>query len=273
MSTAERKPKRITAAYLRSQKGARKLVCLTAYDYPTAALLDEAGVDLLLVGDSVGTVIAGEPDTLRVTLEQAILHTRYVAAATRRALVVADLPFLSYELSPEQARESAGRCVKEGGAAAVKLEGGVAVREQIRAIVEMNVPVVGHVGLTPQAVHRFGGMKVQGRDEETRARILADADAVVEAGAFALVIEGVPASLGTEITDRVPIPTIGIGAGVNCDGQILVTHDLLGLTRGRVPSFVKRYRDLGDEVVRAVEDYAREVAEGSFPGEEHSYGD
>jgi len=247
------------------------MVCLTAYDFPTAALLDEAGVDLILVGDSLGTVIAGGIDTLSVTLEQTILHTRYVAAGAKRALVVADMPFLTYEVSVEDARRNAGRCIKEGGAQAVKLEGGVAVRDRIEAIVRMNVPVLGHVGLTPQSIHRFGGLKVQGRDEATRKRVIEDAVAVAEAGAFAVVIEGVPSSLGREITETVEIPTIGIGAGSSCDGQILVTHDLLGLTRGHVPTFVKRYRDLAGETLAAVREFADEVKERSFPDQDHEY--
>jgi 3-methyl-2-oxobutanoate hydroxymethyltransferase len=265
------KRRKVTAASLRERKGREPIVALTAYDFPTAVYLDSAGVDLLLVGDTLGCVVAGQPNTLGVTLEQTILHTRYVAAGVKHALVVADLPFLSYEISPAQAQESAGRCVKEAGAEAVKLEGGVRMQEQIEAILRTGVPVVAHVGLTPQAVHRFGGMRVQGRDEVTRAAILRDAMAVAEAGAFCVVVEGVPRSLGKEITAQVPIPTIGIGAGPDCDGQILVTHDMVGLHRGHTPSFVKRYRELGRELQQAAEEFAREVRQGQFPGEEFGY--
>jgi 3-methyl-2-oxobutanoate hydroxymethyltransferase len=218
-------------------------------------------------------VVAGERTTLGVTLEQTILHTRYVSRGARYSLVVADLPFLTYQISVEEAVRSAGRCIQEGRAAAVKLEGGVRVRPQIEAIVGMGVPVLAHVGLTPQSVHRFGGMRVQGRDEAAREAILQDANSVAEAGAFAVVVEGVPRSLGRQITERVPIPTIGIGAGPDCDGQILVTHDMVGLGKGKVPSFVKRYRELGEELRAAAAEYGQDVRDGTYPGEQYGYDD
>jgi 3-methyl-2-oxobutanoate hydroxymethyltransferase len=247
-------------------KGTR-LTMLTAYDYTLARLLDRAGVDGLLVGDSLGMVVQGHEHSLGVTLDEVIYHCRMVARAVRRSLLVADLPFMSFQVSPQQALENAGRLVKEGSAHAVKLEGGVRSATAIAAITGADIPVMGHIGLTPQSIRRFGGFRVQ-RDAD---KLLEDARASEEAGAFALVLECVPADLATAITAAVRIPTIGIGAGSGCDGQILVTHDMLGLFEDLRPRFVKQFADLGQAVREAVQAYCREVREGMFPGAEHSF--
>jgi 3-methyl-2-oxobutanoate hydroxymethyltransferase len=247
------------------------ITCLTAYDYSFARILDEAGVDILLVGDSLGSVIQGQPNTLPVTMDEMIYHTKLVARGRKRALLVGDMPFLSYQISKEEAKKNAGRFVHEAGAEAVKLEGGVAVREAIAAIVEMVVPVMGHVGLTPQSYHRFGGYKIQGKDPKQREYVLRDALAAEEAGAFAIVLEGIPAELARQITEKLTIPTIGIGAGVHCDGQVLVLHDMLGLFNDFTPKFVKRYANLRDEVTGAVQSFIGEVRHQKFPGKEHSF--
>ncbi len=244
-----------------------KLTMLTAYDYTLARLLDAAGVDGVLVGDSLGMVVQGQADCLAVTLDEMVYHTRLVVRGARRALVVADMPFLSFQVSPQQALENAGRLMKEGGAHAVKMEGGVRSAAAVAAVAAADIPVMGHVGLTPQSVRRLGGFRVQ-RDE---AKVIEDALAVQEAGAFALVLECVPEALARKVTEAVRIPTIGIGAGAGCDGQILVAHDMLGLFDGVRPRFVKQYADLGREVVRAAEAYCREVREGAFPAEEHGF--
>jgi 3-methyl-2-oxobutanoate hydroxymethyltransferase len=244
-----------------------RLTMLTAYDYTMARLLDTGGVDGLLVGDSLGMVVQGQPDCLGVTLDEVVYHTRLVARGVRRGLLVADMPFMSYQVSPQQAVENAGRLVKEGGAHAVKLEGGVRSGAAIAAVVAAEIPVMGHVGLTPQSVRRLGGFRVQ-RDE---AKLLEDALAVEQAGAFAVVLECVPVELAQKITAALKVPTVGIGAGAGCDGQILVTHDMLGLFEELRPRFVKQYADLGRDVVRAVEAYCREVRDGSFPAAEHGF--
>lgn len=248
-----------------------KITVLTAYDYPFARLLDGAGIDMLLVGDTVGAVVNGHDTTLPVTVDEMIYHLRAVVRGSASALVVGDLPFLSYQVDLRDARLNAGRLVKEGGAQAVKLEGGVNVAETIRAIAGMDIPVVGHIGLTPQSIHRMGGYKVQGRREEQARQLLADARAVEEAGAFALVLEGIPASLAAEITASLSIPTIGIGAGPECDGQVLVIHDVLGLCEKFAPKFVKQYADVGAIISKAAAEYADDVKNGRFPGPEHSF--
>jgi 3-methyl-2-oxobutanoate hydroxymethyltransferase len=245
----------------------RRIAVLTAYDFPTARLLDDAGVDCLLVGDSLGTVIQGWETTLRVTIDQIIYHGEMVARAARRALVVADLPFLSYQVSAKQALKSAGRILKETNCQAVKLEGGRKMAATIRALVDAEIPVMAHVGLRPQAIRRLGGYKVQRSAEE----IIADAQAVAEAGAFAVVLECIPRELAAKLTAGTPIPTIGIGAGPHCDGQVLVIHDLLGLFEGFHPKFVRHYAELGQQIRSAVAGYVADVAEGRFPGELESF--
>jgi 3-methyl-2-oxobutanoate hydroxymethyltransferase len=262
---------RITLPTLRRRKRrGEKIAMLTAYDFTFAQIFDTAGIDLLLVGDSLGNVVQGHDTTLPVTLEEVLYHTALVSRAAHRALVVADMPFGSYQVSPEDAVRNAIRCVKEGGAQAVKLEGGVVVLETIRRIVAAEIPVMGHVGLTPQAIHRMGGHRVQGRTEKGRAKVMADARAVEEAGAFAVVLEGMPAELASEVTASLSIPTIGIGAGGGCDGQVLVMHDPLGLSEW-TPSFVKQYANLGALASQAARRFAEDVAEAKFPGDEHVY--
>jgi len=253
----------------RKRQGER-ITMLTAYDFSFARIFDNAGIDLILVGDSLGNVVQGADTTLPVTLDEMIYHTRLVARGVTRSLVVGDMPFGSYQVGPEDAVRSAIRFVKEAGAQAVKLEGGVGAAPAIERIVAAEIPVMGHVGLTPQAVNRMGGFRVQGRGEKGRARVLEDALAVQEAGAFAVVLEGVPASLASEITMRLEIPTIGIGAGPDCDGQVLVMHDLLGLNDW-TPSFVKQYANLGGLASQAARAFADDVVNGKFPDEEHSY--
>jgi 3-methyl-2-oxobutanoate hydroxymethyltransferase len=253
--------------FLAAKARGQKLTVLTCYDYTMARLLDAAGVDSLLVGDSLGMVVQGQPDSLAVTLDEMIYHTRLVMRGITRSLVIADMPFMSFQVSPQQALENAGRLVKEGGAHAVKLEGGVRSAPTIAAIATADIPVMAHVGLTPQSVRRLGGFRVQ-RDE---ARLLDDALAVEKAGAFAVVLECMPIDTARRITDALQIPTIGIGAGTGCDGQILVTYDMLGLFDNLRPRFVKQYADLGREIVQAAQEYCREVREGQFPGPEHGF--
>lgn len=245
---------------------------VTAYDATFARLFDDAGVDVLLVGDSLGMVVQGLDSTLPVTVDEVIYHCRAVARGTRRAHVVGDMPFLSWQLSSEQALRNAGRFLSEGGAQAVKLEGGVDAAATIERIVQAGIPVMAHVGLTPQSVHAMGGFRVQGRTKETAARVLADAKAVAEAGAYSLVLEGIPSDLAQQITEVVEIPTIGIGAGPHCDGQVLVCYDLLGLTPDLKPKFVKRYAEFFEEGVAAARRYCDEVRDGVFPSEQYSFG-
>ena len=247
------------------------ITCLTAYDYSFARILDEAGVELLLVGDSLGCVVQGNHNTLAVTMDEMVYHTRLVVRGRKRALVIGDMPFLSYQVSKEQALANAGRFLQEGGAEAVKLEGGLHVKETIAAIVRAGIPVMGHIGLTPQSLHQFGGDKIQGKDSARRDMLLRDALAVEEAGAFSVVLEGMPLDLAREITGRLTIPTIGIGAGSHCDGQVLVVHDMLGLFEDFRPKFVKQYADLKSVMTGAVKGFIRDVKEGKFPAEEHSF--
>jgi 3-methyl-2-oxobutanoate hydroxymethyltransferase len=262
----------VTAVSLQLHKSrGEKIVMITAYDATFAALFDQAGTDVLLVGDSLGMVVQGHPNTLPVTLEHIIYHTAAVSRGAKRAHIVADMPFMSYQVSPEQAVISAGRLVQEGFAHAVKLEGGATVVPQIERIVAAGIPVMGHIGLTPQSVHQMGGFKVQGKDQSSARRILDDAQALQRAGCYAIVLEGIPADLAHEITTTLDIPTIGIGAGVHCDGQVLVSHDLLGLNPSFKPKFVKPYASLHETVTAAVQTYAREVREGAFPTLEHSF--
>ncbi len=253
--------------FMSARKRGVRLTMLTAYDYTLARLLDDAGVDAILVGDSLGMVMQGEPNSLRVTLDEMVYHSRLVARGVRHSLIVSDLPFMTYQVSPQQALENAGRLLKEGGAHAVKLEGGRRSVAAIEAIVGADIPVMGHIGLTPQSVHRLGGFRVQ-RDQK---KLLDDALAIEKAGAFALVVECVPVEMAEKIRDSVKIPAIGIGAGVGCDGQVLVTHDMLGLFNDLKPRFVKKYADVGAAIAEAVDSYCREVREGAFPGPEHSF--
>lgn len=263
--------KNTAATFAAAKAKGEKLSMLTAYDYSTAKLEDESGINGILVGDSLGNVVLGYEDTVSVTMEDMIHHGAAVARGAKNALVVVDMPFMSYEVTVEEAVRNAGRLMKEGRAGAVKLEGGVRVAEQIRAIVKAGIPVMGHIGLTPQSINVFGGFKVQGKSEEAARALLADAKAVEEAGAFAVVIEAVPAALAQMITDTVSIPTIGIGAGAGCDGQILVYQDMLGMFSDFTPKFVKRYANVGDVMREAFANYAAEVASGAFPTEEHTY--
>jgi 3-methyl-2-oxobutanoate hydroxymethyltransferase len=265
-------PEKVTVPRIKAMKERdEKITMLTAYDTPFARILDQAGVDILLVGDSVGSVVAGYPNTLPVTIDEMIYHTRAVTRGAEQALVVIDMPFMSYQISLEDAKRNAGRMIKESGAEAVKLEGGVNMKETIEAIVNIDIPVMGHIGLTPQSVHQMGGFKVQGKVEEQKQKVMADAVAVEEAGAFSVVLECIPTELAQEITEQLSIPTIGIGAGIHCDGQVLVIHDLLGLLGDFRPKFVKSYVDLRTVISQAVEEYMQEVRKGAFPTDKHSF--
>lgn len=256
----------VTTLLKMKEKG-EKITMLTAYDYPFAKIVDECGVDTILVGDSLGMVVQGNSSTLPVTMDECIYHTRLVARGTQRAMVIGDMPFMSYQSSTRDAIMNAGRFLKEAGATAVKLEGGAGVADLIQSISAAGIPVQAHIGLTPQSVHQMGGFKVQ-RDEE---RLLSDARDVEAAGAFSVVLEGIPADIAQKITHTLKIPTIGIGAGPDCDGQVLVLHDLLGLFDRHTPKFVKQYAQLGQAAKNAVTAYAAEVKKGVFPGKEHCY--
>jgi 3-methyl-2-oxobutanoate hydroxymethyltransferase len=258
--------KRVRAPDLKLKKSrGEKIAMLTAYDAGMARLLDEAGIDVLLVGDSLGMVVQGHETTVPVTLEDVLYHTRAVARGAKYALVVADMPFLSCHQGVGEAVRGAGKLIQEGGAAAVKIEGGFPVIEVVERLVAAGVPVMGHLGLTPQSVHQLGGFRRQAREEEAANRLKADARALEAAGVFAIVLEMIPEELAADVTAALAVPTIGIGAGPACDGQVLVAHDMLGLYPGPVPSFVKQYARLGEQVVEAARNYAREVREGSYP--------
>jgi 3-methyl-2-oxobutanoate hydroxymethyltransferase len=248
-----------------------KIVVLTAYDHPTARIEDAAGVEIILVGDSVGNVVLGYENTLPVTVDEMVHHLKAVSRARPRALVVGDLPFMSYQAGVEDAVRSAGRLVKEGGAEAVKVEGAARVEVPLRAIIDAAIPVMGHVGLTPQSVHQFGGYRVQGRDSAAGERIIDDAKFLEQCGCFSIVVEGVPWKLAERITAAISIPTIGIGAGPHCDGQVLVVNDLLGIDESFTPRFVKRYASFGADMARAFTEYAADVKAGRFPDLDHSY--
>lgn len=263
--------KNTVSTILEQKKNGDKITMLTAYDYSTAKLIDEAGINSILIGDSLGNVILGYEDTLSVTMEDIIHHTRAVARGAKNALIVADMPFMSYQTSVYDAVVNAGRLIKEGRAQAVKLEGGAAVCAQIRAIVDASIPVVAHLGLTPQSINAFGGFKIQGKTEESARKLIDDAKAIEEAGAFAVVLEGIPAKLAQIITQTLSIPTIGIGAGAGCDGQVLVYQDMLGMFSDFTPKFVKKYANVGEVMTSAFKEYIEEVKSGAFPGEEHSY--
>jgi 3-methyl-2-oxobutanoate hydroxymethyltransferase len=253
------------------KKSGKKITALTAYDYSLAKLLDATDLDIILVGDSLGMVSLGHENTLSVTMENMIDHTRAVKQGAQRALVVGDMPFMSYQVSVEQAVTNAGRLIQEGGASAIKLEGGTRMADRVKSIVQAGIPVMGHIGLTPQSVHQFGGYKVQGKNYPDSRQIKQDACDLQNAGVFALVLEGIPSELAEEITTELKIPTIGIGAGSKCDGQILVLHDLLGLNQDFVPKFVKQYAPLADILKNAVTEYIEDVRTEIFPGQEHTY--
>lgn len=260
-----------TPSRIKAAKGGRKLACLTAYDFATARIMDEAGVPLILVGDSLGMTVLGYADTLPVTMEQVLHHTAAVSRGVKQALVVADMPFMSYQASLEQGIANAGRFLKEAGAGAVKIEGGAFRAPLVESLVLNGIPVLAHIGLTPQSVREMGGFKVQGRTSEEAQRLVADARALEEAGAFAVVLECMPPDVSAGITKAIGIPTIGIGAGQGCDGQILVTPDLLGIQTGVSPKFVKRYAELGKAMQEAFAAYCKDVETGVFPGPEHGY--
>jgi 3-methyl-2-oxobutanoate hydroxymethyltransferase len=266
-----REPKTSTSSLLKKKKNGEKITVLTAYDYSTGRLLDEAGVDVALVGDSLGMVVLGYDSTLPVTMEDMLHHTRAVCRGVRRAMVVGDMPFMSYQISPDEALANAGRFLQEAGAQAVKLEGGAPMADTIRRIVDAGIPVMGHLGMTPQSVHQFGGFRVQGKQQADAERILNDARILQEAGVFSIVLELIPAELAKEVTAAVSVPTIGIGAGPHCDGQVQVINDILGLYGEFHPRHAKRYADFTDIISKALKTYVDEVKSGIFPGPEHSF--
>ncbi|MDP4089731.1 MAG: 3-methyl-2-oxobutanoate hydroxymethyltransferase [Bacillota bacterium] len=263
--------KNTSVTFREAKKTSKKLTMLTAYDYSMAKLIDECEIDAILIGDSLGMVCLGYPDTLSVTMEDMIHHTKAVSRGAKNALIVADMPFMSYQTSVYDAVYNAGRLVKEGHAQAVKLEGGAAVIEQIRAIVNASIPVMGHLGLTPQSINAFGGFKVQGKSEEAARKLIEDAQKIEEAGAFAIVLECVPARLAELISSRISIPTIGIGAGKGCDGQVLVYQDMLGMFSDFKPKFVKQYAAIGDIMKGAIRNYIAEVQDSVFPSQEYEF--
>jgi 3-methyl-2-oxobutanoate hydroxymethyltransferase len=264
-------PRTTVQDLLKKKAEGRKITMLTAYDYPFAQIVDEAGIDAVLVGDSLGVVVQGRENTLPVTMDEMIYHTAMVSRAVKNALVIGDMPFMSYQASIEDAVRNAGRFLKEGGAAAIKIEGGSEIADRIEAMTKSDIPVVAHIGLTPQSIHRMGGYKVQGKTKGAARKLIEEARIVQDAGAFAVVLEGIPMALAKEITKSVAIPTIGIGAGPYCDGQVLVLHDILGLFERFVPKFIKRYANLRGEAVKAIQEYRKEVEEGTFPSEEQSF--
>ena len=266
-----RREKITVPALLEMKRRGEKIVMLTAYDYQTARIEDGAGVEVILVGDSLGMVVLGYENTLPVTVEEVVHHLKAVSRAKPRAMLVGDLPFMSYQAGVEDAVRNSGRLVKEGGAEAVKLEGGRRMETVIRAILDADIPVMGHIGLTPQSVHRFGGYRVQGKDARSADRLLDEAKFLDDEGCFSMVLEGIPSELAARITETVNVPTIGIGAGPRCDGQVLVVNDMLGMADDFRPKFVKRYGDLGNLMTRAFAEYIAEVKAGKFPTDEHSY--
>lgn len=263
---------KITTAVLKDKKiKSEKITMLTAYDYSLAGMVDAAGIDMILVGDSLGNVVLGYESTLPVTMDDMIHHTKAVARAAKNSMVVGDMPFLSYHISLEESVRNAGRLVQEGGAHAVKLEGGQERVDTVKAIIDAQIPVVAHIGLTPQSVNQFGGFKVQGKDLETANKLIADAKSLEAAGAFSIVLECVPAMLAKRITEEVGIPTIGIGAGQYCDGQVLVINDMLGMFTGHIPKFVKKFANLQPLILEAIAAYKMEVEKGTFPSEEYAF--
>ena len=257
--------------FQKAKQNGEKLAMLTAYDYSMAKIIDESGINGILIGDSLGMVVKGDEDTLGVTVDEVIYHTKAVKKGAKNALIVADMPFLSYHVSIEDAVLNAGRLIKEGGANAVKLEGGANVADKIKAIVDAQIPVMGHLGLTPQSVNAFGGFRVQGKTEETAKKLIEDAKKLEEAGVFSIVLEGIPAMVAEIITNSISVPTIGIGAGKGCDGQILVYQDMLGMFSDFVPKFVKQYANIGNVMKEAIGAYIKDVQDGGFPEEKHTY--
>jgi len=264
--------RKVTILDLQAKKGrGEPITMLTAYDYPTALLVDRAGIDVILVGDSLAMVVLGHDNTLAVTMDEMIHHCKAVSKGARSPFLVGDMPFMSYQISKTDAVANAGRFLKEGGMDAVKLEGGQEVVSTVKAIIEAGIPVMGHIGLTPQSISKLGGYRVQGRDIEAAHKLLADAAALEEAGCFSIVLEAIPDRLAKLITGRASIPTIGIGAGPNCDGQVLVIHDLIGLFDRFTPKFVKKYTNINARILKALQEFREEVKSGAFPTAEHSY--
>jgi len=264
--------KKITPVDIQAmKKEGKKITMLTAYDYPLALLEDRAGIDIILVGDSVGMTVLGYQNTLPVTMDEMIHHTKAVTRGAKYALIIGDMPFMSYNTSERDAILNAGRFMKEGGADAVKLEGGVSVKDIVKALVKAGIPVMGHIGLTPQTISMLGGFKVQGKDAEGAQKIIDDALQLEEAGAFSVLLEAVPAPIAKMVTERLTVPTIGIGAGIHCDGQVLVVHDMLGLFDRFTPKFAKRYVNLSELILKAFESYRGEVSKGTFPTDQHSF--
>ncbi len=257
--------------FLKKKKDGKKITMLTAYDYPFARIVDEAGIDAILVGDSLGMVVQGLENTLPVTMDEMIYHTKMVTRAVKNAMVIGDMPFMSYQTGIEDAVRNAGRFLKEAGAAGIKMEGGAEVREHITAMKRSDIPVMAHIGLTPQSIHRMGGYKVQGKTDESAKRLIEEARIVEDAGAFSLLLEAIPVSLAKTISEELSIPTIGIGAGPYCDGQILVLHDVIGLFERFVPKFVKKYAHVKDDVLKAIQSYREEVENSVFPSEEQGF--
>jgi len=253
------------------KKAGKKISMLTAYDFPFAQMVDEAGIDVILVGDSLGVVVQGHENTLKVTMDQMIYHTKMVSRAVQKAMVIGDMPYLSFQISREETLRNAGRFIQEGGAQAVKLEGGEKIVDRVEALVKMDIPVLAHLGLTPQSIHQIGGYKVQGKEPQAAQKMIDDAKRVEGAGAFALILETIPMNLAKRITENLSIPTIGIGAGPYCDGQVLVLHDILGLFQRFFPKFVKRYADLRTPALEAFKRYKEDVESGRYPSEKESY--
>ncbi len=264
--------KKITPVDVQAMKReGKRIAMLTAYDYPTALLEDRAGIEIILVGDSLGMTVLGYENTVPVTMEEMIHHTKAVSRGAKAALIIGDMPFMSYNASEREAILNAGRFLKEGGADAVKLEGGASVKETVRAIVKAGIPVMGHIGLTPQTISMLGGFKVQGKDARAAQKIIDDALSLEDAGAFSVLLEAVPAPIAKRVTERLNVPTIGIGAGVHCDGQVLVVHDMLGLFDRFTPKFAKRYVNLSELMLKAFDSYREEVLKGTFPTDQHSF--
>ena len=264
-------PKTTIQDFLKKKLEKKKITMLTAYDYPFAQIVDEAGIDAILVGDSLGMVVQGLENTLPVTMDEMIYHTKMVSRAVKNAMVIGDMPFMSYQACVEDAVRNAGRFLKEAGASAIKIEGGAEVAEHIKAIAKSDIPVMAHIGLTPQSIHRMGGYKVQGKTEEAQKKLIKEAHLAEDAGAFALLLEAIPMNLAKKITEELSIPTIGIGAGPFCDGQVLVLHDVIGLFDRFVPKFVKRYANLKEEALKAIKAYKEDIEKGAFPSEEQSF--